>query len=316
MVLTPTDVESISRSLTRWEIAEYVATGLVTLACAGEYIADFTDWFTRGEKEKKERLAKISTLILIAALAFELVCVVRTNELSGRVIGSLGDEAMAADDKARKAIADSDVATHQAGQAKDKAGAAEEVALKASGSASAALTTASGARKEADSFEREIVSAKEEAAKAEAHLAEALQRAAAAEKRADDVSEKLADRTLSDRQQQAIAKKLKGFSGQEYKVVAYWDSTESLGIANLIHRALKAANWIYLPPPLTGIALMGGIVGIQVWHHPDSDESTKGAARALIDALNFEGITAFEKVENPTNNPKHNDINLSVGSKR
>jgi hypothetical protein len=314
MTPTPTDVELLSRSLSHWEIAEYVSSGLVTLACIGEYLADFTDRFTGGEKVSKERLARASTLVLVAALAFELICLVRTNELSGEVIGSLGSQALAADGKARRAIADSDAAITQSEQARAQAESAEDSAGKAVASSSNALATASGARKEADSFEKDIVSAKEQAAKAEAHLAESLQRAAAAEQKAADVSEKLADRTLSLEQQQSIAKKLGRFSGQGYKIVPYWDSQESYGIANRIHQALQMAHWTFIPPS-TGVALMGGVVGVRVWHHPDADESTKKAASALIDALNAEGITTYEKIENP-NAPKYNEIVVNVGSKR
>jgi len=70
MSLTASVVASLSRSLTGWERAEYVCAGFVALACAGEYIADFTRWFTGGAKEKKEKLAKGSTLLLIVALVW------------------------------------------------------------------------------------------------------------------------------------------------------------------------------------------------------------------------------------------------------
>jgi hypothetical protein len=114
MIFTASDVESLSRSLARWEVAEYACAALVALACAGEYIADFTDWFTCGVKESKERLAKRSTLLLIAALALELVCLVKTNSLSGMLIGSLSDKAGAADTKAQSAIDKSSLAENKA----------------------------------------------------------------------------------------------------------------------------------------------------------------------------------------------------------
>jgi hypothetical protein len=114
MIFIASGVESLSRSLGRWEIAEYVCAGLVAVACAGEYIADFTDWFTCGVKEKKDRLAKRSTLLLIASLALELVCLVKTNSLSGRLVGSLSEKAAAADTKAQSAL-------EASGKAQDKA---------------------------------------------------------------------------------------------------------------------------------------------------------------------------------------------------
>jgi len=64
---------SFSKALSRWELAEYFSCGLVAIGCAGEYVAEFTNWLTGGTKERKESLAKRSTLILIFALALELV---------------------------------------------------------------------------------------------------------------------------------------------------------------------------------------------------------------------------------------------------
>src|SRR5581483_467543 len=85
MILTPLEIDSISKSLDWWERAEYIFALLVTVACAGEYIADFTNWLTAGLEERKRKLAKRSTLLLISALALELLCLVRTNQLSGRI---------------------------------------------------------------------------------------------------------------------------------------------------------------------------------------------------------------------------------------
>ena len=55
MTLMASDVLSLAKSLSRWEYAEYVFAGLVTIACAGEYVADFTDWFTGGAEEEAIR---------------------------------------------------------------------------------------------------------------------------------------------------------------------------------------------------------------------------------------------------------------------
>ncbi len=91
MILAPSDVSSLSQSLHHWEIAEYVSEGFVILACGGEMVADVGEkWL--GEKRKK-RLERRSTILLVAALSVSLTCLVRTNELSGSVIGSLGDKA-------------------------------------------------------------------------------------------------------------------------------------------------------------------------------------------------------------------------------
>jgi hypothetical protein len=178
MILTASDVSSLSQSLHRWEIAEYIFEGLVIIACAGELVADL------GRKclKKAHRIQRLSTILLVAALSMELICLVKTNDLSGRVIGSLSDKAEKADAEAQSAIdksslaegksnaaiADSSTALSQAkdaltkaGKAQDSLGKAEDEANKAQTASSNALNLARGARQEADSFEKDIAAAKE-----------------------------------------------------------------------------------------------------------------------------------------------------------
>jgi hypothetical protein len=292
------DVSSLSQSLHRWEIAEYIFEGLVIIACAGELVADLGRKCLK--RAHRDRIQRLSTILLVAALSMELICLVKTNDLSGRVIGSLGDRADEADRKAKTAITDSATALSQAndalskaGKAQESLGKAEEEANKAQTASSNALTLARGARQEADSFEKDIRSAKDAAAKAEA---------------------KLADRTLTDEQVRSIAAKLSVFSGQAYTVTAYWDSKESLGITNRIHSALLLARWAYSEEGSKSW-MLGGEIGVLVWTHPDAGESTKKAATSLIDALNAEGIEATPRLQNPKN-PKSDMISVNVGAKR
>jgi len=284
--------------LTAWEWGEYISEGFVIVACAGELVADFGK--KRLTEAHRNHVQRFSTVLLVAALSAALICLVRTNELSGNVIGSLGSKAEEADREARTAISDSSTALSQAkdalteaGKAADSLGKAEDKANKAQTASSNALTLASRARQEADSFEKDITSAKEAAAKAEA---------------------KLADRTLSDEQVRSIAAKLRVFAGQPYTVTAYWDSKESLGIANRIYSALLLAKWAYSDEGSKGM-MLGGEIGVLVWTHPDAGENTKKAATALIDALNAQGIEATPKLQNPKN-PKSDMISVNVGAKR
>lgn len=188
---------------------------------------------------------------------------------------------------ASTALSQAKDALDKAGKAQESLGKAESEAKNAEKAASNALSLSRDAREEADW-------AKDLATKAEAQLA---------------------DRTLTDEQVKSIANKLEPFAGQEYEVVAYWDSKESVGIANRVHEGLQTAHWTYLPLK-EWHGLFGGIVGIQVSMHPDADERVKKAATALVDALTADGLEAMLKLQNPTNNPKHNKISLSVGSKR
>jgi len=103
MSLDASDVSALADTLTKWEYAEYFFAGLVTLACLGEFVAEFTDWFTKGIEERKKRLGKRSTLVLVGALAFELICLVKTNSLSGKLIVSINEQSQGAVDKSKKA---------------------------------------------------------------------------------------------------------------------------------------------------------------------------------------------------------------------
>ncbi|MGO8719659.1 MAG: hypothetical protein ACLQMO_10615 [Acidobacteriaceae bacterium] len=184
MILTSSDVGSLSRSLSRWEIAEYVSELFVIVGCGGELVADF---FTRLSESVRKRIGKWSTIVLILALSFELTSLIKTNELSGGVIGSLGNKAKQADATARKALTDSGNALSQSGDAEAKSGKANTLS-------SNALVLARGARSEADS-------SKKEATKAENDLAAALQRTASLE-------QQLSWRTVTPEQKTAIRKGL------------------------------------------------------------------------------------------------------------
>lgn len=137
---------------------------------------------------------------------------------------------------------------------------------------------------------------------------------AKAELEVEQLKGQLADRTLSDKQVEAIAGKLAKYAGQEYNVTAYWDSPESVGIANRVHLALQKAHWKFLPMTAWR-GLMGGLVGIKIAVHPNADDPTLKAAQDLALALQAQGLEAKEEMENPKD-AKSNTISLSVGSKR
>ena len=241
MALTASNVSSLAETLTKWEYAEYFFAALVTIACFGEFVAEFTNWFTNGVEHRKKQLEKISTLILVGALALELVCLVNTNALASKLIGSLGDLSQAA--------------ANNAGTAVGNAGAAVKVSENARGVASNAMTLARGARQEADSFERDIVSAKTQAADAESHLAEAL-------KRAVDASAEL-NRLKSPRSLTNISElvdALKPFKGTELEFLSVFGDDESFQLLKQLDNALSLAGW----KRLTHSVLNIGVPALQI----------------------------------------------------
>jgi hypothetical protein len=321
MILTALDVESLSKSLSRWEFAEYVFEGFVIIACAGELVASFKpSWLT---EEGREHLERRSTIVLVAALSLALICLVRTNELSGYVIGSLGQEAGDADQKAKRAITDSSTAltdsstalSHaqdaltRAGKAATSLGKAEDQANKAQVASSNALTFARGARQEADSFERDIVSAKEQAAGAESHLADALQRTADAEREVGELRTRVADRHLKPEGKRAVGDKLLPYEGQQLSIMSSNGDSEIVGIATDVIEALgpRGAKWVLAWTFGTIPTARAGGIAVEVDAH--APEKTVGAANALILALKAEGLS----VDGPLAQSFPNNIPQMIG---
>jgi hypothetical protein len=183
------------------------------------------------------------------------------------------------------------------------------------------------ARKESDASADKIADAQRDAEEArsmakgfESQIADFDARAKSAVAEAAKANLELArltaPRILTDEQSERIARTLHPFAGQEFDIVPYFDIKESLNIANRILATLTCspAGWKYIPGDPTA-RLMGGLAGVQVWRHPDADDSTKNAADWLVSSLSKEGIEAVLRIQNPVNNPKNNKLNLSVGTK-
>jgi hypothetical protein len=294
-------LDSVRRAHSDLELAGLVFFALLVVA---EALAHNSK-----QEERKHLFDSIGIWFFAIAVVCELAGYwygQRNDFLSERVIISL-------DVKSREAFNNSSSALTKSSEAQTKADSAETTSGKAVAQSSSAMTIASGARREADSFEAEIKSATTQAADAESHLANALERAVAAEQEALRLKEQLADRTLSDAQLKSIAGKLAEYAGQEYDVTPYWDSPESVGIANRVHFALQMARWKFIPMT-SWRALMGGLVGFKIDVHPNADEATLKAALDLTLALRAEGLEAKEEMQNQ-NSPKSNIISLSIGSK-
>jgi hypothetical protein len=301
MTVTPSDLTSLTNTLSLWEAAEYACAGLVTIACIGEYAAHFTSWFTGGIEERKQRLAKRFTLLLAAALSFEFICLVRTNVLSGKVIGSLNDQAEEAGKKARRAIEDSTAAITRSEQARTAARLALDQSGRAKESASNALVLARGARQEADSFAKDIVLAKQQAAEAELALA-AIK----------------GDRVISPGARTKLENELARFKGTQFDLLVFRDS-ESIGLMSSLREILISpkVGWVQIPSPemfyipnLTprvGLTLFSGVeIAID-----KSRTEWRPAVAAIVRILKEDGI--LTEGLNAVTRP--NAIHIIVGSK-
>lgn len=81
-------LSAINSSLLFWEGVEYTFAALVVVACLGEYVGEFTKWAKRND-DKAHLLRKCSTLLLVIALALEVLGMVRTNQISNIEIAEL-----------------------------------------------------------------------------------------------------------------------------------------------------------------------------------------------------------------------------------
>jgi len=93
------DLNALTIALSSWEIAGYASLIAVAVGCAGEATHEFTSWFKR-KSWWKANGGKASALLLIAALASELIIQIKTNSLSGQIIALLNDKAAFATEQA------------------------------------------------------------------------------------------------------------------------------------------------------------------------------------------------------------------------
>ena len=92
-------ISALISPLWGWELAGYAAVAAVAIGVAGESIHEFTDWFNASQWWRANG-GKASALLLIAALAAELIIQVKTNSISGQIIAFLSDQAASTRERA------------------------------------------------------------------------------------------------------------------------------------------------------------------------------------------------------------------------
>lgn len=127
---------------------------------------------------------------------------------------------------------------------------------------------------------------------------------------------RLAARTLTDAQVNAIAKRLSQFKGQDFDIVTYWQNPESLSLSNRIYPALVGAGWKY-DKPTNGEFLIGVQTGVIIWHDDRAPVGTILAATELVAALKANDIDAAPDAtpQSHGNEPMTTKIVVNVGIK-
>jgi len=256
-----TDVSSTSTLLTRWEVGEYVSAIIVIVGVIGEFIADFTNICgVQIYQRRKDRLGKLSTLVLLVGLALELFCLARTNSLSGQEIAFLNT--VAADARVRAANAEGAAKGFESKIAEAQRGTAE------------AGRDAEIARKNAEQIKLEA----EELRKQNLVLQTDVLK----------LQEKLADRHLSPEQQKSISAKLSKYAPLPVMFALYSADGEMERIASDIRGALPST---WMVGYRRGSSSEGGFSGIRVELAKDATLDENSIASELVTAFKSERLT-------------------------
>jgi hypothetical protein len=140
-----------------------------------------------------------------------------------------------------------------------------------------------------DAKTSEIARLATEAETARAAIAEANVRALEANV---ELEKYRAPRSLTDEQMARIREKVRPFAGQVFGAITYWGESEPDALTKRIgDMALIPAGWIFSKAERFE-ALVGIVSGITVLVSAESDPKSVAAAKALVEALNSEGLTA------------------------
>jgi hypothetical protein len=224
------DKTTLERLLSSYNWWMGLSTVAVAIGILGEYVAHFV--FEEDARRNKREMA-VSVLfgvLVLGGVVGEYIFGKKLSQVSEQLQQIADTEVAQANKDAAAGRKDAEVARTQSAATYERAAQAEQHAAQENARAAKALETAEVARTNAEGFQLQIARANE--------------RAANAELESERLRKQLADRTLSDGQVLSVGNKLKVFSGQSYTVTAYWDSKESLGIANRIHAVLHdVAGW-------------------------------------------------------------------------
>ena len=266
---------------------------------------------SRTGRSPKRQAARLSTLLLITALAGELICLVKTNRISGQLLGSLNVLANDAFSKASVAKDTSDIAKGQSADAAAQAKSAKLISEESGKKSDAAALSASSAVNLAKNVRSVAKSLQQDLALTSGQIKELrvetfrLQHELQSEnfvvaELSNDVSARKVDPFL-------LKRELGRFSGKSVLVEWTYDLPEIVGLANQIATGLSFAGWLsppYVPPnylvtatPLKSLPVSAGDIFRQgVWildsevHKSTSGSKPAFPADALAEILTSEGL--------------------------
>jgi hypothetical protein len=267
MLLTASEIPSIDAALGSWESVEYAAEAFVILGCVGEFVAEFTRLLPNEPADRRNQCSKVSLLLLIAALAIELVALVRTNVLSGQEIARLGAQAASANERASRL--EVQAASFRADAERSRAAIAS------------AQTEAAKANERAAKNELEAATLKVEAAR----LRKTAEDEATARIKVEENVRRQGSRgTLLNKPHMGKDSSIQAYNGQAVSIFLCDDK-----IGNEEEFATGMALWVELSQVAKWNAAMPmwiecGGSGISIFVNPSASRNTRSAAEALAAA--------------------------------
>lgn len=161
--------------------------------------------------------------------------------------------------------------------------------------------------------EAETARARESAAQADARAAEANAKAETERVARLELEARLAPRSLTIGQQQALIDAIRPFAPQAFEFVSFQDDLEVVGLVQTLVRTLVTAGWV--GRPATGFLMAAPVVAVSIEYSPDKAIQFAPAASALALALSRLGIAA-SSVSNPELGADWGDrLRIKVGKK-
>ena len=300
---------TLADSLSLWEGVEYAGTILVILGVIGEYLAEFRK--IPKDEVRRKRFEKSCATVLIIGLSAELLGLVRTSQLNGKLIAALNYQAQQATKDAAIATQTAKGYESQIASANDRAKAAEAIVATANSTSQAAIV---------------------QVRTAEARIAEANAKAAEAKKVAESerlervkIEERLRPRALNQSLLPEARNHLRKYAGTPYELSV--DATpESIQLLAAIDTLLRDSNWtakksdnqtfrsIYTLPSGSQVD-QGVFAGVIVRFNKSKAPQLQTAAEQLVIALRSLGIDNAHSEYLPEDDPSPNNIHILVGPK-
>ena len=345
------DITVLTSKESFWDLVSVWLSIAVAVGVSLEAVTEFdtlAGWLRLNTLERFElrhKIGKAGLLLLIAALAFEVVSAIRTHDISEQIIAGLNGE-IKDTQKREQTLIDETKALRVDNDNLQGAVAKQEGTLKSLGERSAEFDKTANDQRERNN--RTIATIKAENARVEAARDEILRGAekinnsvaevrkaetdlAGAVKTINDLHTQLHDlttpRVLSEKQAAALIDLLKGLPSRSFDLSSNHEA-EPLAFAKQIGITLKAAKWDWKSKDtldrmrLQGLPAIGGTVWnglqIEICSHDNVPDFDKPLL-AFMNALNSDGFPVSTHLhsddESKSNGQPCGMVHIVVGSK-